>query len=77
MEIVMVICLVVVCLGLLGFILWRDIEQRKQIDTLTSKLICRSLGEFTQSIKAEPKTEAKMVNKPMVDPVMGAAGKNF
>ncbi len=69
--------LIVFCL--IGVIVWQNCEHRKQIDELTSKIVAKSLGEYTANkqdskitVTIPPKKEKKII-----DPVMGEVGKNW
>lgn len=70
----LVVCLVTVCIGMLGFLAWRENEHRKQIDELTSKIMARSLNDYaiakqTMSNPLQPKVEKQ--EKKISDPVLG------
>jgi hypothetical protein len=77
MEIVLVISLVLIALGELVFIAWRDNAHRKQIDDLTSKIVAKSLGEYNAGKGTVTIPEKKEKVQPLVDPVMGAQGRNW
>lgn len=70
-----VVVLCVLWLTSLGFIAWREVEHRKQIDALTSKLMSKNYGEYAcykneekkEAVQKQDKTTKKHVN----DPVLG------
>lgn len=71
---VLVVCIVVIAIGLMAIIVWREMEHKKQIDELTSKLVARSIGEYASARQAEktvppPKPEAP---KKLKDPTLGS-----
>lgn len=71
LVVILVACVVLLALSLLVFIAWREKTYREQIDDLTSKLIAKSLGEYSivkQSERPVPKTEKPTKT---TDPVLG------
>lgn len=72
METVLVTFLFVITLSLIGFVVYQSIENRKQIESLTSKLVAKSLSEYASATKAgvTKETTAKKEVK-LSDPVLG------
>lgn len=74
---ILIVSLVLVMFGLLGFIVWNNIEHRKTMDDLTSKLVARSLGEYVAATQKKVNIPEPKKEKKYIDSTMGAAGKNF
>lgn len=64
--------LVFVVVALLAFVAWREREHGKQVSELTSKIMARSLNEFSAVSKPEPKKGREEPKKQTIDPVLGA-----
>ena len=65
----------------LGFAAWREVEHRKLVDTLTSKIMSKNYGEFASFRQEEAKAKVQVVKepqkKPYIDPVLGQAGRDY
>jgi len=63
-----------ICLCLLGVLIWREVEHRKQVDVLTSKLMSRDYREYAVSKKTEKGKREEKEEKPKanVDSVLGS-----
>ncbi len=66
----------VLALALLAFVAWREVEHRKQIDALTSKIMARDYREYAvlrpqELTPAQPPTNEPKLKR-VVDPHLGA-----
>lgn len=72
---------VFIILSLVGFIIWKEHTHRKLIESLTNKIMARSLTEYqavTRSLSSDKgdkkDNKVKDGKKPVFDPVLG---KNY
>ena len=60
---------------LLGFIVWREVFNKKVVENLTDKLMARDFTEYrtmTQDFKIKKENKSEDGNKkPVLDPVLG------
>lgn len=72
MVIVLVAFQFAITLSLIGLNVYQFIENRKQVSELTSKIVAKSLTEFSSVKAAEtPAPKKEKAAKPLVDPVLG------
>lgn len=72
METMLVTFLFAITLGQMGYIVYQSRENRKQIDSLTSKLVAKSLGEYASATKVEAQKETTTKKEVKLnDPVLG------
>lgn len=72
LVIVLVACVVLLALAMLCVLVWRDKIHIRQIDELTSKIVAKTLGEYTYSKQTEkiPSVQKEPFKGP-IDPVLG------
>lgn len=70
----MAVCLIVLCFGIMSLFAWRELEHKKQIDELTTKIISRTAGEYAsaENIKKAGAPQRETTKPKTSDPVLGA-----
>lgn len=76
--IILAAALVVQVIAFLAFVVWRELENRKQVDVLTSKIMAKDYVEYASNHPSEsldlngrPKND-KPKRRVMPDPVLGS-----